>query len=125
MPKSCCSTPRCCDFSRGNDSSASGCTQMLPFKSAVRIERASRTPSGPSSGISTSSGRFLRKASTEDVEIPQHVGVKLFCAPPHQAEAAHGLVTRQRVAGGGLHVFHVAAENRGKEPGQELRDRAN
>ncbi len=55
----------------------------------------------------------------------QHVSIKLFGATPDESEAAHGLVARERVAGGGFHVFHVAAENRGEKAGQELRHRAD
>ena len=95
---------------------------MLPFRSTRRIACESKTPSGPSSGISASSGRFLRKQSTRE---QHHVGVKLFGAAPDQAEAAHRLVAGQRVAAGGLHVFHVAAEDRGKQAGEKLRDRAD
>src|SRR6267154_2256919 len=118
----CCSTPRCCDFSRGNVSSASGCTEMLPFRSAMRITCESKTPSEPSSGISASLGRFLRKY----VDGKQHyVRVKLFHAPPNQTKAAERLVAGQRVARRGLHIFHVAAEDGGKEPGQKLCYRAD
>ena len=55
----------------------------------------------------------------------QDVGIKLFGAAPDEAEAAHRLIARQRVAGCGLHVFHVAAKDRGKQSGEELRDRAD
>src|SRR5207249_10254914 len=55
----------------------------------------------------------------------QDIGVKLFCTPPNEPEAAHCLIACQRVAGRGLYVLHVAAENRGKEAGEELRDRSD
>src|SRR5712692_10951132 len=62
----------------------------------------------------------------EYVDRQQHyVRVKLFHAPPNQTKAAEGLVAGESVTGRGLHVFHVAAENGGKEPGQELCDRAD
>src|SRR5260370_22138863 len=53
----------------------------------------------------------------------QHVGVELLHAPPDQTETPERLVARERIAGGGLHIFHVAAENRWQKPGEKLRDR--
>src|SRR5713101_5160477 len=62
----------------------------------------------------------------EYVDRQQHyVRVKLFHAPPNQTKAAEGLVAGKRVARCGLHVFHVAAKNGGKKPGQELRERTD
>src|SRR6266481_5585323 len=55
----------------------------------------------------------------------QHIGIKLFGAAPHEAEAAHGLVASERVAGRSLYVLHVSAENRGEKSGQELRHGAD
>src|SRR5258708_4582669 len=68
----------------------------------------------------------LRAILTKAVDSEeQHIRVKLFRAPPHEPEAAHSLIARQRVAAGGLHIFHVAAENRGKQAGEKLRDGAD
>src|SRR6266404_7890918 len=109
----CCSTPRCCDFSRGNVSSASGCTQMLPFRSAMRITCESKTPSGV--GAEQRNLRVVRAIFAEHIDRQQqHVGVKLFHAPPDQTKTPERLVARKRVARRGLHILHVAAENGGK-----------
>ncbi len=43
--------------------------------------------------------RIFRPVLAEGIHSEQqYVRVKLFCPPPHQSEAAHGLVARQRVA---------------------------
>src|SRR5260221_12909878 len=54
-----------------------------------------------------------------------YVGVKLLHAAPDESETAERLIARERVAAGGLDVFHVAAENRGEKPSEELRDGAD
>src|SRR5260370_37927332 len=55
----------------------------------------------------------------------QHVGVELLHAPPDQTETPERLVARERIAGGGLHIFHDAAEDGGKHPGLNLRHLAD